>query len=67
MGEAFVPGAALPTLTEALAWAGFELDEVGGERVGRVSGVFADAAGGEPAWLVAALGRRGAKLVVVPL
>jgi hypothetical protein len=60
-------GAALPTLAEALAWAGFELDEVGGDRVGRLSGVFADAASGEPAWLVAALGRRGAKLVVVPL
>jgi hypothetical protein len=67
VGEAAAPGAALPSLAEATGWAGFELDEVGGERVGRVHGVFADAAGGEPAWLIAALGRRGAKLVAVPL
>lgn len=67
MAEPPPAGPALPTLAEAIGRAGFELDEVGGERVGRVHSVFADAAGGEPAWLVAALGRRGAKLVAVPL
>jgi hypothetical protein len=67
VGEAAAPGAPPPSLAEATGWAGFELDEVGGERVGRVHGVFADAAAGEPAWLIAALGRRGAKLVAVPL
>ncbi|MGE5232475.1 MAG: PRC-barrel domain-containing protein [Acidobacteriota bacterium] len=46
---------------------GSELDDVAGSRVGRVSGLFVDAAGGEPVWLVVALGRRGRKQVVVPL
>lgn len=64
MGEA---GAALPSLDEARIWVGFELDDVGGEWVGRVHAVFADADGGEPAWLIVALGRRGAKLVALPL
>ena len=67
MSEPAVPGAPPPSLAAAIGWAGFELDEIGGERAGRVHSVFADAAGGEPAWLVAALGRRGAKLVAVPL
>lgn len=67
MSEAAASAGPLPSLAEALGWAGFELDELGGERAGRVHGVFADAAGGEPAWLIAALGRRGAKLVAVPL
>lgn len=67
MSAAGAPAAPLPSLAEARAWAGFELDEAGGERVGRVRCVYADAASGEPAWLIAALGRRGAKLVAVPL
>lgn len=67
MSEPAESAAAPPSLAEARGWAGFELDEIGGERVGRVHRVFADAASGEPAWLIAALGRRGAKLVAVPL
>ncbi len=67
MSEAATPGAALPSLEEARGWAGFELDDVGGERVGRVHAVFADAESDEPAWLIVALGRRGAKLVALPL
>ena len=61
------PGAALPTLAEAIGWTGFDVDEVDGTRVGRVHSVFVDADGGEPVWLIVALGRRGAKLVAVPL
>jgi hypothetical protein len=53
--------AALPTLAEAMSWAGFDVDEVGGARVGRVHSVFADAGSGEPAWLIVALGGRGAR------
>lgn len=49
------------------AWAGFEVDDADGTRVGRVHGAYADAKGGEPVWLVVALGRRGAKKVVVPM
>jgi hypothetical protein len=67
MSEASAPAARLPSLAEARAWAGFELDDVEGERAGRVRCVYADAESGEPAWLIAALGRRGAKLVAVPL
>jgi hypothetical protein len=67
VSEAAAVGAPLPSTAEAVGWTGFELDDVGGERVGRVHSVFVDAAGGEPAWLIAALGRRGAKLVAVPL
>jgi hypothetical protein len=48
-------------------WIGCELDGVGGDRVGRVQGVFVDSESGEPAWLVVALGRRGAKKVAVPI
>ena len=65
---------ALPSLAEAANWRGFGVDDVAGARVGRVHGIFADAGGGEPAWLVVALrrrfslrGRRGASLVVLPL
>jgi hypothetical protein len=66
MAEA--PSGALPNLAEALAWAGFELDDSGGKTVGRVAGVYVDAAGGEPVWLVVATGRRRrTKAIAVPL
>ncbi|HXV05023.1 MAG TPA: hypothetical protein VFP23_03870 [Solirubrobacterales bacterium] len=67
MSEAAAPGASLPTLEEAKGWVGFELDEVGSGHVGRVHALFVDAEGGQPAWLIAALGRRRPKLVGVPL
>ena len=63
-----------PSLVEAAGWRGFGVDDVTGTRIGRVHGVFADASGGEPAWLIVALRprfsllrRRGASLVVLPL
>jgi hypothetical protein len=65
---------ALPGLSEARSWVGFEVDDAGGARVGRVRGVFADAEAAEPGWLIVALrrrfsllGGRGAALVAVPL
>jgi hypothetical protein len=59
---------ALPDLAEALGWTGFELDDVGGDAVGRVEGVYADAEGGGPTWLVVKSGRRRrVKTFVVPL
>ncbi|HSR93274.1 MAG TPA: PRC-barrel domain-containing protein [Solirubrobacterales bacterium] len=59
---------ALPSVAEALGWSGFELDDAGGKAVGRVEGVYADAGGGGPVWLVVACGRRrSAKTLVVPL
>jgi hypothetical protein len=52
---------------EAMGWLGAELAELGGDPVGQVQGVFVDADSGEPAWLVARLGRRRrARVVVVP-
>jgi hypothetical protein len=50
----------------AESWVGFELDDRGGERVGSVHGLYLDAESGEPAWLVAGLGRRRPKLVAIP-
>ncbi|MGB7589308.1 MAG: PRC-barrel domain-containing protein [Solirubrobacterales bacterium] len=66
MAEA-APAAGLPTLGEALSWIGFDLDDAGGARLGRVHGVFVDAGSGEPAWLIATLGRRRTKKIAVPL
>lgn len=49
----------LPSLDEALAWTGRELDDVEGTPVGLVAGVYADAGTGAPVWLaVVLLGRR---------
>jgi hypothetical protein len=52
---------------EARGWVGFEVDEIGGSRVGQVAGFFDDAATGDPAWLIARLGRRRGSLVAIPL
>jgi len=52
---------------EAMGWMGAEVAELGGDSVGQVQGVFVDADSGEPAWLVARLGRRRrARVVAVP-
>ena len=61
------PAASPPSLPEVVGWVGFDLDDVAGARVGWVCGVYADAEADGPAWLVAALGRRGAKRVAVPV
>jgi hypothetical protein len=64
MGEA----AALPTLEEAFEWIGAELTELGGDKVGEVTGFYLDDDSGEPAWLITRLGRRrGTRVVAVPL
>ena len=47
--------------------AGFEVDDLNGSRVGTAHGVYLDAESGEPAWLIVAVGRRGQKLVAVPM
>lgn len=64
MGET----AALPTLEEAFEWIGAELTGLGGDKVGEVTGFYLDDDSGEPAWLIARLGRRrGTRVVAVPL
>jgi hypothetical protein len=64
----------MPSLAGAQACLGFDVDEVGGARVGRVRSVFIDAADGVPTWLIVGLerrlpllGRRRGRLVALPL
>lgn len=58
---------ARPSATEAMSWLGADLAELGGSVVGQVQGLYVDADSGEPAWLVARLGRRRrARVVAVP-
>ncbi|HEU4738076.1 MAG TPA: hypothetical protein VFS54_03215 [Solirubrobacterales bacterium] len=52
---------------EAMAWLGTDVAELGGNAVGQVQGLYVDADSGEPAWLIARLGRRRrARVVAVP-
>jgi len=56
-----------PSAAEAVGWLGAELAELGGGSVGQVHGLYVDAENGEPAWLIARLGRRRrARVVAVP-
>jgi hypothetical protein len=60
--------AATPSLPEVSGWIGAGISEIDGARVGEVQGFFLDSLSGEPAWLVARLGRRrSSRLVAVPL
>jgi hypothetical protein len=57
----------MPSTAEAMSWLGAEVAELGGDNVGQVQGIFVDADSGEPAWLVARLGRRRrARVVALP-
>jgi hypothetical protein len=52
---------------EAMGWLGAELAELSGDSVGQVESLYVDAESGEPAWLIARLGRRRrARVVAVP-
>jgi len=52
---------------EAMSWLGADVAELGGDAIGQVQGLFVDADNGEPAWLIARLGRRRrARVVAVP-
>jgi hypothetical protein len=60
--------AALPSAAEVTRWIGAELREIDGAAVGEVAGFFVDSSSGDPAWLIARLGRRrSTRLVAVPL
>jgi len=60
--------AALPSAAETARWVGTEIRELDGAAVGEVDGFFVDSSGGDPAWLIARLGRRrSARLVAIPL
>lgn len=58
---------ALPSQAEALGWLGAEVVELEGDPVGEVQGLYVDSESGDPAWLIARLGRRRrARVVAVP-
>jgi hypothetical protein len=59
---------AMPSLDEATSWVGAKVWEIDGAAVGEVAGFFVDRGTGEPAWLIARLGRRrNVRLVALPL
>jgi hypothetical protein len=52
---------------EVLSWIGAEIAELGGGSVGQLQGLYVDSESGEPAWLIARLGRRRrTRVVAVP-
>jgi len=52
---------------EAMGWLGARVAELSGASIGEVQGFYLDAGSGEPAWLIARLGRRRrARVVAVP-
>jgi PRC-barrel domain len=58
----------MPSLAEAMKWVGAEVKDIGGDAIGQVHGFYVDQASGDPAWLIAQVGRRrNARLVAVPL
>jgi hypothetical protein len=60
--------AAMPAAAEVRGWIGAPLSDADGGDAGVVHGFYVDAKSGEPAWLVARLGRRRrVKLIAVPL
>ena len=46
----------LPTLEEARAWDGMQIDGLGNKTVGRIAGIHVDANDGEPRWALIRLG-----------
>jgi hypothetical protein len=56
-----------PSAAEATGWLGADVAELSGSVIGQVQGLYVDAESGEPAWLIARLGRRRrARVVAVP-
>jgi hypothetical protein len=55
------------SLAEVRGWVGHAVDDADGAAVGQVHGLFVDAGGGEPTWLIARQGRVRGTLVAIPL
>ncbi|MBK5110841.1 MAG: hypothetical protein JJE10_05655 [Thermoleophilia bacterium] len=55
-----------PSLEDVRQWVGYRVDEISGHGVARVEAVLVDQESGEPAWLVAKLGRFG-KMVPISI
>ena len=64
--ESSPKGAAVrqPSLEDVKQWMGYRVDEVSGHSVAKVEGLFVDQESGEPAYILAKLGRFGK---VVPI
>ena len=66
-GSAPASGSAtLPSADDVKAWEGYQLDEISGQGVAKVEGLFVDKESGDPVWVLAKLGRFG-KTVPVSL
>ena len=48
--------ASLPSLEDAIAWDGKQMDGLGNKSLGRVAGIHVDANDGEPRWVLIRLG-----------
>ena len=48
--------APLPSLDEATAWEGMQIDGLGNKTLGRIAGIHVDADDGEPRWVLIRLG-----------
>lgn len=48
-----------PGAEEVAEWAGYRVDDIAGNSVAKVQGLFVDAETGSPAWLLVKLGRFG--------
>ncbi len=48
--------ASLPSLEDAIAWDGKQIDGLGNKSLGRVAGIHVDANDGEPRWVLIRLG-----------
>jgi hypothetical protein len=46
----------MPTLEEAMAWVGMQIDGLGNKSLGRIAGIHVDAEDGEPRWALIRLG-----------
>jgi hypothetical protein len=60
--------ASAPSLDQAMGWVGADLAAIDGDGLGQVQGFLVDSESGDPAWLIARLGRRrNTRVVAVPL
>ncbi len=58
-GETSKAASTQPGVEDVKAWEGYQLDEISGQGVAKVEGLFVDKETGEPAWVLAKLGRFG--------
>lgn len=59
--------AVVPSVEEVRRWAGYAVDHLEDAAVGQVHGLYVDAEGGVPSWLIVRQGRVRGTLVAVPL